>query len=310
MSLGTFVAFEGMFLSMGEALTYVTQFVPSLAQAAGSARHIDEIFAERPRVADSADAVIAPRFAREIDFRSVCFEYAEGSFRLEDFRLNIPRGSRVALVGASGSGKSTILGLLLRLHDPTSGEILIDGRDLRGVTQASLRSQFGVVFQDSILFHTSILENIRLGNPGASKEQVESAARAAEIHDFILSLPAGYGTTVGERGGRLSGGQRQRIAIARALVRDPPILILDEATSALDYATEASLLATLRAVSRGRTVIQVTHRLASVIDADRIVLMDRGRIVEEGSHRDLVEHDGMYADLLRRSRETDCPTCP
>ena len=144
----------------------MTQFVPTLAQAAGSARHIDEIFAEKPCVVDSVDAVIAPRFAHEIAFQSVCFEYPDGSFRLENFRMRIPRGSHVALVGASGSGKSTILSLLLRFYDPTAGAILIDGRDLRSVTQASLRAQVGIVFQDSILFHTSILENIRLGNLG------------------------------------------------------------------------------------------------------------------------------------------------
>jgi ATP-binding cassette subfamily B protein len=164
-----------------------------------------------------------------------------------------------------------------------------------------LRAQIGVVFQDSILFHTTILENIRLGNLLSSRQQVESAARAAEIHDFVISLPNGYDTLVGERGSQLSGGQRQRIAIARALVRDPAILILDEATSALDYATEASLLNTLRAVTRGRTVIQVTHRLDSVIDADWIVLLDHGKVVEEGVNQDLIELDGLYARLLRQS---------
>ena len=311
LSLGRFIAFEGLFLSMGEALTYLTQFVPTLAQAAGSARHIDEIFAQKPDVVDSIDAVDrASRFAQEIVFRSVGFEYGDGAFRLEHFGLRIPRGSHVALVGASGSGKTTILNLMLRFYDPDTGAILIDGRDLRSVTQASWRAQIGLVFQDSILFHASILENIRLGNPAASRDQIESAARATEIHEFVVSLPGGYATVVGERGSRLSGGQRQRIAIARALVRDPSILILDEATSALDYATEAALLATLRDVTRGRTLIQVTHRLASTIDADRIVLLDGGRIIEEGIHHDLIESGGPYADLLRQSRTTDGSPSP
>jgi ATP-binding cassette subfamily B protein len=301
LSLGSFVAFEGMFLSMSESLAYVTQFVPTLAQAAGSARHIDEIFDEKLAVQDPPNAPPAPRFGHQIAFHSVGYSFPDGLFRLQDLEFQIERGSHVALVGSSGSGKSTILNLILRFHDPTTGSILVDGRDLRGFGQSSWRAQLGVVFQETILFHTSVLENIRLGSPAATVAQVEAAARAAEIHDFILTLPDGYATTVGERGSQLSGGQRQRIAIARALVRDPSILILDEATSALDYATEASVLKTLRTVTEGRTVIQVTHRLDSLIDVDHIILLDQGKLVEQGTHEDLLELGGHYAQLLQSS---------
>ena len=297
MTIGTLVAFEGMFVSMGYALTYVTQFVPTLAQAAGSVRHLDDLFAEKPQVMDAPDAVPAPRLEKEIMFKDVSFTYPGGSFRLKNLNVRIGRGIQVAFVGASGSGKSTILNLLLRFYDPSRGAILLDGRDIRTLTQASLRAQIGIVFQDSFLFNASILENIRMGQPAATQEQVEAAARAAEIHDYIATLPNGYCTLVGERGSQLSGGQRQRIAIARALVRDPAILILDEATSALDYATEAALLATLRKFALGRSVIHVTHRLTSVIQADHIVLLDHGRVCEEGTHGELVQRDGFYAGL-------------
>jgi len=201
----------------------------------------------------------------------------------------------MAFVGSSGSGKSSVLNLLLRLYDPLQGAVLVDGHDLRTVTQTSLRRQIGIVFQDSFLFNASILDNIRMGDPEASLAQVQAAARAAEIDDFISKLPRGYHTVVGERGSQLSGGQRQRLAIARALVRDPAILVLDEATSALDYTTEAALKQTLLKVAKQRTVIAVTHRLGSVVDADRIVVLAHGKVVETGSHEELLQRDGVYA---------------
>lgn len=203
-------------------------------------------------------------------------------------------------VGSSGAGKSTIVNLLTRFYDPQFGRILFDGVDLRYATQQSLRSQIGLVSQDVILFNDSVRENIRMGYLEATDEQVEAAAKASEIHDFILTLPQGYDTPVGERGGQLSGGQRQRIALARALVRNPAILILDEATSALDPLTEAGILATLERIAKERTVIAITHRLTQAERADVIFVMDSGRILENGCHADLIQQRGLYATLWQQ----------
>jgi ATP-binding cassette subfamily B protein len=297
MTVGTLVAFEATFLSMGYALTYVTQYVPSLAQAAGSIHHLDDLFDVRPLVQDAPEAVPLSRLEREIALVDVGFRYEDEGFELSGVDVRIPKGSHTALVGASGSGKSTVLNLLLRFYDPTRGQVLFDGRDIRTGTQDSLRDQMGMVFQDSLLFNATILDNIRMGRPEASEAQVEAAARAAEIHDFIAALPQGYHSVVGERGSQLSGGQRQRLAIARALVRDPAILILDEATSALDYATEAAVNATLLKVAKNRTVITVTHRLGTAATAHHLVVLDKGRVVERGTHDELLARAGVYAAL-------------
>lgn len=200
-------------------------------------------------------------------------------------------------VGASGAGKSTIVNLLTRFYQPEAGEILFDGVDLRHATIKSLRSQIGLVSQEVILFNCSMRENIRMGYLEASDEQVEAAVKAAEIHDFILTLPQGYDTPVGDRGGQFSGGQRQRIALTRALVRDPAILILDEATSALDPVTEAEILATLKHIAKERTIIVVTHRLTQALRADIIFVLDNGQIVTTGCHADLIQQDGLYSNL-------------
>jgi ATP-binding cassette subfamily B protein len=275
----------------------VTQYVPSLAQAAGSIHHLDDLFDVRPLVQDAPEAVPLSRLEREIALVDVGFRYEDEGFELSGVDVRIPKGSHTALVGASGSGKSTVLNLLLRFHDPTKGQVLFDGRDIRTGTQDSLRAQMGMVFQDSFLFNATILDNIRMGRPDASEAQVEAAARAAEIHDFIAALPQGYHSVVGERGSQLSGGQRQRLAIARALVRDPAILILDEATSALDYATEAAVNATLLKVAKNRTVITVTHRLGTAATAHHLVVLDKGRVVERGTHDELLARAGVYAAL-------------
>ena len=216
---------------------------------------------------------------------------------LDNLSLKLKVGKTIAIVGPSGSGKSTLLNLILRLYVPDEGKLTIDGVDIRKVTRESLRSSMAVVFQENMLFNMSIRENIRLGKEGATDEEVEQAARKAEIHRHIMSLPEKYDTSVGERGDTLSGGQRQRIAIARAIVRDPSVLLLDEATSALDQTTEAAINATLLKLAKGRTMIFSTHRLTSVVEMDEIIVIAGGRAIERGSHADLLALGGAYRKL-------------
>ncbi len=235
-----------------------------------------------------------------IVFDDVVFGYDPDRTILHGLSFEVPAGSHVALVGPSGAGKSTIGRLLFRFYDPWSGRILIDGQDIAAVTQASLRRQIGIVPQDSVLFNDTLGYNIAYGRDGASHEEVRGAARDAAILPFIESLPHGFETEVGERGLKLSGGEKQRVAIARTLLKDPPIILLDEATSALDSRTEEEILATLRRVARGRTSLAIAHRLSTIADADIIHVIDQGRLVEKGSHAQLLRHDGLYADMWTR----------
>ena len=302
LTIGSLAAFQALFLSLSSSLSYVSQYVPTLVQGAGGMERIQHLLRERVQVADAPESATLPRLARAIEFRDVHFSYGGDRPSLAGVHLHIEQGRHVALVGASGSGKSSTLNLLLRFYDPESGAVSIDGRDLRQVTLDSLRAQIGIVFQESFLFNTSLRENIRLGRPDANDADVEAAARAAEIHDFIVALPKGYETVVGERGGLLSGGQRQRVAIARAILRDPPILVLDEATSALDPSTEAALQETVKRLGVGRTMVTVTHRLASVAETDRIFVFDAGRVIEQGRHEELIARNGHYKMLWNKQR--------
>jgi ATP-binding cassette subfamily B protein len=299
-TIGTFAAFQALFVSLSYSFMYLAQYTPNLIKASGGVIRIEELLKEKPGVEDIPGAVELSPLREALELQQVHFSYAGGGRHLDGVSLRIPRGASVAFVGPSGSGKSTVLNLLLRFYDPVSGGVLFDGTDLRRAKQASLRALTSVVFQESVLFNTTVRENIRLGNPGASDGEIEAAARASEIHDFIAGLPQGYGTMCGERGSRFSGGQRQRIAIARAMLRNPSILVLDEATSALDPATESALNATFGRLAQGRTMISVTHRLRTVVKMDRIFVMDRGKLAESGTHEELIARRGLYARLWNK----------
>jgi len=302
LSIGSLAAFQALFVNFIDALGSFTQFYPTLVQAGAGMQRIQDLLDEHPGVVDPPGAQLLPRLEREIRFEGIKFGYTPAQLNLDDVNFTIRAGESVAFVGPSGSGKSTVLTVLTRFYEPTAGVVAFDGHDVRAATQDSLRGQLGIVFQESILFDTTIRENIRIGKPAASDAEVDAAAAAAEMHQLIMAMPEGYETRVGERGGRLSGGQRQRIAIARALLRDPRVLVLDEATSALDAATESSINKTLEHAAKGRTLVSVTHRLASIVDMDRIFVMDRGRLVEQGRHDELLALGGVYHELWEKQQ--------
>ncbi|HET7709255.1 MAG TPA: ABC transporter ATP-binding protein/permease [Sphingomicrobium sp.] len=255
-------------------------------------------------VVDASDATVLSVGRGEVRFENVRFAYDPEREILKGIDLTIPPGTSLAVVGPSGAGKSTIARLLFRFYDPTAGRILIDGQDIKAVRQDSLRAAIGIVPQDTVLFNDTIGYNIGYGRDGAGQAEIEGAAQGAAIDSFIQSLPDGYGSMVGERGLKLSGGEKQRVAIARTLLKNPPILLLDEATSALDSRTEEAIQGTLYGLARNRTTIMIAHRLSTVVEADQIVVLDEGRVAERGTHRELLERSGLYAELwIRQAAE-------
>jgi ABC-type multidrug transport system fused ATPase/permease subunit len=248
-------------------------------------------------VIDSPDAVVVTETKGALQFRNVSFGYQDDRQILQGIDLEIEPNQIIALVGGTGAGKSTLLSLVPRFYDPTSGSVALDGRDLRQITKKSLRGQIGIVLQDTLLFSTTIRENIAYSRPEATEEEIVDAARRAQADEFIRQMPNGYASLVGERGGHLSVGQRQRIGIARAFLKNAPILLLDEPTSALDPTTESAIMATIKELMKGRTTLIVTHRLSTIHNVDQIIVLEHGRIVEKGRGPDLVARGGVYAKL-------------
>jgi ATP-binding cassette, subfamily B, bacterial len=277
-----------------ESLTYTAW---AMEGATAGAKRCFEVLDRQDDVRDAPNAVDIPSAKGAIEFRSVDFGYAESRIVLRDINLCIAPNQIVGLVGGTGAGKSTLLSLVPRFYDLTTGSVMLDGRNVREITKKSLRAQIAIVLQDTLLFSTTVRENIAYGRPDATEEEIIEAARRAQADEFIQQMPQGYNSLVGERGGHLSVGQRQRIGIARAFLKNAPILLLDEPTSALDPATEAAIMDTIKELMRGRTTLIATHRLATIHNLDQIIVLEHGRIIEQGRGPELLTRGGVYAKL-------------
>jgi len=300
LTLGELVAFSAYLGQLVQPVRRLGMIIPALAMAAAAGERIFEILDAPSEVKDAPDAVPLPPLQGRVRFDNVSFSYFGRHSVLSGLSFEVLPGQIVALLGATGSGKSTIINLIPRFYDPTGGCITLDGYDLRRVTLNSLRDQIGIVLQETTLFAASVRDNIAFGSPGATQAEIASAAQAAQAHDFILAMPQGYDTPVGERGVTLSGGQKQRIAIARALLKDPRVLILDDATSSVDTETERLIQLALEQLMQGRTSFVIAQRLSTVRAADLILVLDRGRIAASGSHQELLRTSGLYAEIYDR----------
>ena len=304
-TVGHFVMVNALMLQLFIPLIFMGMVYREIKQSLTDIERMMDVLSEAPEVADRAGAVELVVSGGTIRFEDVQFCYDPERLILDGLSLEVPAGKMVAIVGPSGAGKSTVSRILLRFYDVAGGRVTIDGQDIRDVTQLSLRAALGVVPQDTVLFNDTILYNIRYGRPDASDEEVREAARLAQIDSFIRALPQGYSTMVGERGLKLSGGEKQRVAIARTILKGPPILLLDEATSALDSHTEKEIQDALDRIARTRTTVVIAHRLSTIVGADNILVLDAGRLVEQGTHKELLAKGGLYASLWNRQRQAE-----
>jgi len=305
MTLGDFVLINQFMIQLFLPLNFLGFVFREIRGSLANIERMFELLAIRATVVDEPGATELKVARGDIEFDAVGFHYRNDRRILDRVSFRVEAGRKVAVVGASGAGKSTLVKLLFRFYDPTRGRILIDGQDIRHVTQDSLRGVIGIVPQDTVLFNDSIYENVRYGNPTASDEEVEAAIRLAHLDGFIAQLPEGRDTLVGERGLKLSGGEKQRVAIARTLLKRPPILVFDEATSSLDSKSEQTILAAMREISEDHTSLVIAHRLSTIVDADRILVLHRGRVVEQGGHRELLAEGGNYAELWSAQQKQD-----
>ncbi|KAB2912289.1 MAG: ABC transporter ATP-binding protein/permease [Hyphomicrobiaceae bacterium] len=304
-TVGHFVMVNALMLQLFIPLNFMGMVYREIKQSLTDIERMMDVLAEKPEVEDRPGALPLKAAGATIRFENVQFRYEPQRLILGGLSFEVPAGKMVAIVGPSGAGKSTVSRILLRFYDVAGGRVAIDGQDIRDVTQASLRAAIGVVPQDTVLFNDTILYNIRYGRPDAADEEVRAAARMAQIDEFIKRLPDGYNTMVGERGLKLSGGEKQRVAIARTILKAPPILILDEATSALDSHTEKEIQDALDRIAQNRTTLVIAHRLSTIIGADNILVLDAGRLVEQGTHAELLAMNGLYASLWNRQRQAE-----